>query len=64
MSNLVRECELAHFGRHSAVVVDERDDARVERALRALVHAARGLRVCLVLLADAAGRATRARHPC
>lgn len=63
MSDFVRQRELADFGRHSAVVVDECDDAGVERPLRTLVHAADCLRVSLVLLTDAARGTARARYP-
>lgn len=63
MSDLVRQRELAHFGRHAAVVVDKRDDSSVERPFGALVDAADCLRVCLVLLADAARGAASAGYP-
>lgn len=55
--------QLADLGRHPTVVVDERDDASVERPLGALVHAADRLRVSLVLLADTARGAARTSHP-
>lgn len=61
--DLVGERELRHLGRHPAVVVDERDDARVEAPLGHARHPQRVLRVRLVALADAAGRARRRRHP-
>lgn len=63
MSNFVSKRELADFGRHPAVVVDKRNDAGVQRALGALIHAADGFRVRLVLLAYAAGGATGASDP-
>lgn len=56
MPDLVSQSELRHLGRHPAVVIDERDDAGVQRPLRGLVHAPDGLGVSLVLLADASGR--------
>lgn len=63
MSDLVRERELADLGRHTAVVVNEGDNAGVQRALGALVHAAVRLRVRLVLLTDAARCAASAGYP-
>lgn len=54
MSNFVRQCQLRHFRWHSAVVVHERDDARIQRPLRGLIRSVYRLRVRLVFLADAA----------
>lgn len=56
MADLVRERQLRHLRRHPRVVVDEGDDAGVERAAGALVHALAGrFGVRLVLLADSTG---------
>lgn len=63
VSDLVRQRQLTDFGRHAAVVVDEGDDAGVQRPLGALVHAADRLGVRFVLFADAARRTTGAGHP-
>lgn len=63
MPDLVCQSQLRHFGWHSAVVIHESDDAGVQRALGRLIHAAHGLGVGLVLLADTAGRARRGRDP-
>lgn len=63
MSDLVRQSQLRHFGWHAAVVIHESDDAGVQGPLGGLVHAAYGLGVGLVLLADTAGSAGRGRDP-
>ena len=57
MPDLVRERELRDLGRDPGVVVDEGDDAGVERALGRVVDAVDVLGVALVRLADAAGGA-------
>ena len=54
MANLVGERELRHLRRHPGVVVDEGDDAGVQRSLGRVVDAVDVLRVPLVRLADAA----------
>jgi hypothetical protein len=63
VADLVGQRQLGHLGGHPAVVIDERDDSGVERALRRLVHPPDGLSVSLVSLADASRRSRRAGHP-
>lgn len=63
MSDLVRQSQLRHLGRYSAVVIHESDDAGVQGPLGGLVHAAYGFGVGLVLLADTTGRTRRGRDP-
>lgn len=61
VSNLMRQRELRNLGWNPWVVVNKRDDAGVEWAARALVHAlSRRLCVWLVLFANASG-CTRCR---
>jgi hypothetical protein len=48
--------KLGNFGGHSAIVIYECDDARVQTSLRALVDSPYGLRVRFVLLADSSRR--------
>jgi hypothetical protein len=55
--DLVGQRQLRDFRRHSGVVVDERDDAGVQRPLGRVVDAVDVLGVTLVGLANAAGGA-------
>lgn len=63
MPNLVGQRQLRNLRRNAAVVVHKRDDARVERSLRALVQPGDRFRVRLVLLTDSTGSAGRRGHP-
>lgn len=63
VSNLVCQSQLRHLRWHPTVIIHKSNDASVERPFRRLVHAADGLRVSLVLLANAARRSGRRRHP-
>lgn len=63
VANLVGQRQLRDLGRHPAIVVDERDDARVQRPLRALVQSPHRLRVRLVLFTNATGRTRGRRDP-
>lgn len=58
VADLVRQRQLAHLGRHTRVVVDKGDDARVQTSLRLHLPPANVLGVRLVLFANAT------RGPC
>lgn len=55
MSDFVSKRQLRHLRRDARVVVHERNDARIKRALGALVQTANRFSVRLVLFANAAG---------
>ena len=51
MANLVRKCQLRYFRRNSTVVIDERNDARIETTFGGLINSTDCFRVGLVFLA-------------
>lgn len=57
MANLVRKCQLGYFWRNSAVVINERNDTRVETAFCGLIDSTDCFRVRLVFLAYTSGSA-------
>lgn len=54
VANLMSERQLRHFGWHARIVIDERNDARVQAPFRRLVNAANRFRVRFVLLTNSA----------